>query len=128
MPDGTLLSQGKYRTKIYTSDLPPWFVYGYLYGRFGFISARDVRDLYYRPNYVTNHCFKDDVLFISFQGKIAEEDSTDGFRWFSGYDYALSGDIIESFVRSVKQYSSIDVSEIVEALEQKKEWYYVNCT
>ena len=81
---------------------------------------------YYRPNYVTNHCFKDDVLFVSFQGKIAEEDSTDGFRWFSGYDYALSGDIIESFVRSVKQYSSIDVSEIEEALEQKKEWYYVN--
>lgn len=40
--DGTLLAHGHYKTKIYASDLPPWFLYGYMYKRHGFMSAKDL--------------------------------------------------------------------------------------
>ena len=49
-PDGHLFADGRYRTKIFASDLPEYFVYGYLYKRHGFISAASVKhDLPFQP-------------------------------------------------------------------------------
>ena len=125
-PDGTLLAQGKYRTKIFASDLPPWFVYGDLHGGSGFISAKEVRDLLYRPNYVSCHFLKDDFLFISYSGKIENTISSEGFQWYTGYDYSISGHIIQDFIQAASIYSHIDIGEIQSEIDKKKEWYYVN--
>ena len=54
-PQGYLFSGGRYRTKILPEDLPKWFVYGYIYKRHGFISAKGVRYLLYAPNYTFNN-------------------------------------------------------------------------
>ena len=66
--EGYLLSSGKYRqykTKILPSDLPEWYVYGYFYKRHGYMSAKGIKDLAYRPQKHWNHMFKDDCLFIT---------------------------------------------------------------
>jgi len=39
-PDGYLYAEGKRRTKILPEDLPEWFVYGYMYKRHGYVSAK----------------------------------------------------------------------------------------
>ena len=55
-PDGFLFASGKYRTKILPQDLPEWLIRGYLYKRFGYISANGVKHLLYVPNYTfDNH-------------------------------------------------------------------------
>ena len=51
-PDRHLLAYGRYRTKIYPADLPEWYVGGYMYKRHGFMSAKGVKHLFYKPNYV----------------------------------------------------------------------------
>ena len=55
--EGHLLAYGRYRTKIFPEDLPEWYVEGYMYKRHGFMSAKGVRQLFYRPNYVFNHLY-----------------------------------------------------------------------
>ena len=63
-PDGHLFADGVFPTKLFASDLPEHFVYGYMYKRHGYISAAGVKHLLYVPNYVFNHRHKDDTLYI----------------------------------------------------------------
>ena len=46
--DGTLFSQGHYKTHILPADLPEWYVYGRYYRNFGYLSAKGVRHLHYQ--------------------------------------------------------------------------------
>ena len=122
--DGTLLAHGHYKTKIYASDLPPWFLYGYLYKRHGFMSAKDVKYLLYKPNYhFDNHLYKYDTLFISYEKPITPMTYDDNFDWFDGYDYVLDGNAMERFLDLVDQYSDCDTSSIRAEMEKKKAWY-----
>lgn len=124
-PNRYLLSQGKYPTKIYASDLPPWYVFGYLYKRHGYISAKGVKHLWYKPNYlIDNHYLKYDYLFVSYDEPIIPVKSDNNFSWFEGYEHCLSGGIIVDFIEAVEKYSDYDVTEIKKELERKKEWYY----
>lgn len=122
--DGTLLAHGHYKTKIYASDLPPWFLYGYMYKRHGFMSAKDVKYLLYKPNYhFDNHLFKYDTLFISYEKPIIPMTYDDSFDWYDGYDYVLDGNAMERFLDLVDQYSDCDTSSIRAEMEKKKAWY-----
>lgn len=124
-PNRYLLSQGKYPTKIYASDLPPWYVFGYLYKRHGYISAKGVKHLLYKPNYhFNNHYLKYDTLFVSYDAPIIPVESESNFSWYEGYEHLLTGGIIVDFIDAVEKYSDYDVSEIKAELEKKKEWYY----
>ncbi len=123
-PKRTLLSYGKYRTKIFPQDLPEWYVGGYMYKRHGFMSAKGVKYLHYQPSYLfDNQLYKDDNLFISYDAPIVPV-TQEGVDWFDGYDHVLSGLIILDFVRAVKKYSGLEVSGIEAELERKREWYY----
>ena len=126
-PDGYLYSSGKYPTKIKAEDLPEWFVYGYIYKSYGFISARGVKHLLYIPNYrVPNHLFKYDNLFISYDKQIKPVKLDNGFEWYSGYDHVLDGPMIPSFVKAVSQFSDYDTSEIQLMLKEKCDWYHLH--
>lgn len=120
---GYLLAYGRYPTKIFPHDLPEWYVEGYMYKRYGFMSAKGVKSLFYKPNYLFNHLYKDDILFISYSKEITPVESEDGFNWYEGYDYTLSGPIIVEFIDAVELYSDLNVSDIREQLKKKKEWY-----
>lgn len=120
---GYLFSRGIYRTKILPSDLPDWYVYGYIHRQYGYISAKGVCDLLFRPSYQSVHLFKDDLLFVSYKSPIEpDKESTQGI-WFHGYDHIIFGSMIIPFLEAVKKHSAYDTSEIMLQIERKKEWY-----
>lgn len=121
-PNAHLLSNGIHATKIYPSDLPLWFVHGYIYKHFGYISSKNVKYLLYVPDYHFNHLFKDDTLYISYRDEITKNDATG----YSGYDYLVTGSVIVPFIDSVEAYSDYDVSDIRVEIEKKKQWYQEN--
>lgn len=124
-PDGYLYAYGHYRTKIFPSELPAWYVYGYMYKTHGYMSAKGVKHLVYEPNYtVDNHLYKYDKLFISYDSTIKPAVSKNGYEWFDGYKYILDGPTMVDFIDAAEKYSNYDVSEIRKELEKKKEWYY----
>lgn len=124
-PDGYLYAYGHYRTKIFPSELPEWYVRGYMYKTQGYMSAKGVKYLVYEPNYtVDNHLYKYDKLFISYDEPIKPTVSKNGYEWFDGYKYVLDGPTMVDFIDAAEKYSNYDVSEIRKELEKKKAWYY----
>jgi len=124
--DGYLFSGGKYHTKIRPEDLPEWFVYGYMYKRYGYISAKGVKHLLYNPNYTfNNHLHKYDTLYLSYDMEIVlyETDETNT-TWYKGYDHIISGALITEFLEAASKYSAYDVREIQKELEIKRAWYF----
>lgn len=119
-PSGYLLSGGKYRTKIRPEDLPEWYVFGYLYKRHGYISAKGVKHLVYRPNKSWNHMLKDDFLFISYDKPIVSENNS--LTSYSGYDERIYGGIIVEFLKAAEKYSGYDISAIKAQIEDKRLW------
>lgn len=119
--NGYLFSQGRYRTKIQPDDLPELYVYGRFYKRWGYMSAKGVKYLCYRPNMVFNHMFKDDFLFISYNQPIisAENDPL----WYKGYDEYVFGGAILSMVKAIDRYSDCDTTEVKAAIEMKRKWF-----
>ena len=122
-PDGHLFSDGRYKTKIYASDLPEHYVYGYLYKRHGFISAAGVKHMLYVPNYIFNHRHKDDTLYISYDEPIRLDTGDHGLKLYDGCKHAISGSLILNFVDAAEKYSGYDVSEIRGEIKRKSDWY-----
>ena len=120
-PQGFLFSNGKYRTKILPEDLPEWYVYGYLYKQHGYISAKGVKHLLYTPNYfVENHLHKYDTLFISYEKEIKPYQTEWNSSWYEGYEYAIGGSLIKTFVDAAGKYSDYDVRDIQKEIERKQ--------
>lgn len=122
--EGYLLAFGRYRTKIFPEDLPEWYVGGYMYKRQGYMSAKGVKHLFYKPDYHFNHFLKYDSLFISYNKEIVPTQNKEGFSWYDGYDYCLSGPLIIQFLSAVKIYSGLDVSSIEKEIEEKRKWCF----
>ena len=122
-PDGYLFADGRYKTKIYASDLPEHYVYGYLYKRHGFISAAGVKHLLYVPNFSFNHRYKYDALYISYEEPIRMASADQSLRLYEGYKHVVTGPLIIDFVDAAEKYSDFDVSEIRRELKRKSDWY-----
>lgn len=124
-PDGYLYADGRYRTKILPGDLPEWYVYGYLHKRHGYISAKDVKYLIYKPNYsFDNHLHKDDFLYISYDREITwREEDYSRYVLYEGYQNLVYGHLIIEFLDAAEKYSRYDVSEIRQEIERKRTWY-----
>lgn len=125
-PQKHLLAYGIYRTKIRECDLPDWYISGYMYKAHGYMSAKGVKHLVYKPNYLFNHLYKDDVLFISYDREITPVTTELGWDWYDGYDELLSGPVIVEFTKAVGEYSHIDVTDILAEMKKKEEWYREN--
>jgi hypothetical protein len=124
-PSGYLYSDGRYRTKILPEDLPEWFIHVYIYKQYGYISAKGIKHLVYKPNYFfDNHLHKDDFLYISYNDEIVRDASEDQYDWYRGYDHLVYGVTILFFLDAVEKYSDYDTSEIRKEIERKTEWYY----
>jgi len=121
--EGFLYAKGLYKTKIRPEDLPDWYVKGYIYHQDGYISAKGVKYLLFKPNYITCHEHKDDFLFISYNKPIEPDEGDERGIWYHGYDHVISGSIIGAFLTAVKKYSSYDISEIAEEYLRKEKWY-----
>lgn len=122
-PDGHLFADGRYKTKIYASDLPEHFVYGYLYKRHGFISAAGVKHLVYVPNYSFNHRYKYDSLYISYDEPIRAAADDHGLTLYDGCRHIVDGPLIIDFVNAAEKYSGYDVAEIRGEIQRKSDWY-----
>lgn len=122
-PDGHLFADGRYKTKIFASDLPECFVYGYLYKRHGFISAAGVKYLLYVPNYIFNHRHKYDSLYISYDEPIRSIAGDHGVTLYDGCKHAVGGPLILDFVNAAAKYSGYDVSDIRKEIQRKSNWY-----
>ena len=118
--DGTLFSQGRHKTKLRPSDLPEWYVRGRYYKHFGYLSAKGVRHLYYRPNLFTNHMFKDDFLFISYDCEIIPNE--DILQITGSDEYIYDWEIVD-FLKTAEKYSGCDISNIKAEIEQKRVWF-----
>lgn len=116
--EGYLFSQGKYKTKIMPEDLPEWFVSGYFYRHQGYLSAKGVKYLVYKPNFTFNHMFKDDFLYISYNRAIAPVDQNDSVFKFEGFDEHIWGSGIVDFLKAAEKYSNYDISQIKVAIEK----------
>ncbi|SHH56840.1 hypothetical protein SAMN02745823_00319 [Sporobacter termitidis DSM 10068] len=121
--NGYLYANGIYPTKILKQDLPDWYIRCYIYHQYGYISAKGVKQLLYAPNYAfDNHLYKDDCLYVSYNGKIERQSGTD-LSIYSGYDEYLYGPCIVSFTQAVGRYSGYDISDILASMAAKKQWY-----
>lgn len=122
-PDGYLYAKGVYRTKIKPDDLPEWYVFGYIHGQHGYISAKNVKHLLYKPNYTTNHVHKDDLLFISYDKPIEpDKEGTHGI-WYHGYEHIVHGHMIVDFLNAAKKHSGYDIKAIMREVKKKERWY-----
>lgn len=118
-----LFSQGKYNTKITANDLPEWFVKGCYYRHSGYLSARGVVALFYRPNYVFNHMFKDDFLYISYDRPIVPVPREQSIYCCEGFDEYIYGWEILDFLKAAQKYSGYDITHIVQEIEKKRQWF-----
>ena len=117
--DGYLYSQGRYKTKLRNEDMPEWYVEGFVYKTPGYISAKGVVDLKYIPRFF-NHLFKDDVLLISYTTPIVADGES--MTLYSS-DERLYGFMIPRFMEAVKKYSTVDTTEIDQAIKDKWKWF-----
>lgn len=121
--NGYLYANGVYPTKILMQDLPEWYIHCSLYHQYGYISAKDVKELLYVPNYLfDNHLYKDDLLYISYNAKIERQPEAD-IPLYTGYDESLYGSCIVPFTEAVGRYAGYDVSDILTAMAAKRQWY-----
>ena len=126
LEDNCLYANLRNPTKITPEDLPEWFVKGRFYKNHGFISAKGVVDLVYKPNMWINHMFRDDSLYISYNKPIVEyeEESFGRMRTeYKDYDYVIDGTYAIDFVAAVKKYSDFDTSAIEQAILDKVDYY-----
>ena len=119
--DGTLFSGGIYPTKITAEDLPEWYVYGRYYKHWGYLSALGVKHLVYHPCKYSNHMFKDDCLYISYDKPIVPNTDWDkSFDRYTGFDEYIYGSALVHFLKAAEKYSGYDITEIKTQIEEKR--------
>ena len=121
--DGALFSKGRYKTQILQADLPEWFIEGNFYRHRGYLSAKGVKHLIYKPNKIFDHMFKDDFLYISYKQPIVPVTDPQSVFKYDGFDEYIWGWNIVHFLKAVEKYSGYDISEIKEQIEQKRKWF-----
>ena len=122
-PEGYLFAKGLYRTKIRAKDLPEWYVQGQIHHQTGYISAKGIRHLLYKPSYAMPHLHKDDFLFVSYDQPIEQDQEDVNGIWYHGYDQILYDGMIIPFLKAAKKYSNYDISEIMDEVRKKEDWY-----
>lgn len=127
LDNGCLFSDKKtgiYKTKIIPDDLPEYYLTYWDGDRQNWINTKGVVDLIYRP-VLENHVFKDDSLYISYNGKIKELSRvTHISTWIifdeDTYDDIIFGNYIIDFLVYAKVFSGYDIEPIKEQIWNEK--------
>lgn len=90
------------------------------YKMWGFLSTKDITDLWYIPNLWINHFLKDDCLLISYGGKIEEKADDRIYDRYSGVDERVWGNEILAVLKGAEKFSGYDIAPIVEQVREKK--------
>lgn len=106
------------------AEIPDWYVFGRFYKHWGYLSAKGVKSLVYEPNRFSNHMFKDDFLYISYDAQIVPNpDRQTTWYKYTGFDEYIYGSAIISFLRAAENYSGYDITEIKAQIEEKRLWF-----
>lgn len=119
--DGQFLCANGRVSQFTAKDLPPWYVHGRYWKRFGYLTAKGVKHLYYRHPRVEfiNHAMRDDSLYVSFDKPIVVT-NTKPFINIEGYFIVFGGWDIVEYLRAVKKYSpKVDTGEIEAAIQER---------
>ena len=119
---GYLFSNARYPTKLTAEDIPPWYMRSNFYAHIpGFLNARGVTFLSYRPCHLTKYMFRDDFLCIRYTSSAREKRICffgdilcDEYIW--GYN-------IPRFLIYAEHYSHYDTAEIWNQIEEKRRWF-----
>lgn len=114
LPNNYLYADGIYPTKICPEDLPGYYIEGQYYKRRGYLDAKNIKQIIYKPNMFFNHAFKDDVLLISYRDTVDVSVIE---------DYRVYGGQIPYFVKAVKKYAGLDMSRIEQQIRDKLAWF-----
>lgn len=92
------------------------------------MDAAGISDIVYKPNWHTdNHLYKDDTLFVKYGGKLEAKIERFGYvSYWESADQWVGGYQIQEFASAVHKYSHIDISQILQILQEKKVWYVRN--
>ena len=119
--NGYLFSEGFFHTKTKEEDLPDYYLKIWLYPFYKYLSLKNIKDIYYRPCFLTNHWRKDDLLYISYQDKIVLDEN----GYASNYDTIIYGHPIDIFINALEKqnYANKQIKEIRKLLTKKDKWY-----
>lgn len=122
-----LYSKGRFPTKIRKEDLPKDYIefrsrtISYLTG---YLKTSGIQDIYY--TYLKeNHLFKDDYLYISYNGKIELEKTSYGVRC-KNYDFCVCGGDNIPILLEIEKNSKVDTTEVRKKINEKYNWWKEN--
>ena len=125
IPEGYLYSgwgTGR-KTKIKSDDLPESFVYLGNYKKHGYLQTAGVTDIAYKPSPFHNHTFKDDFLYLSYNGEVVLK----GVWEKSIYDEYVFGNDIVDVIFSIEKFNP-DLKEKTDAIKKRMvEQYNAYC-
>lgn len=85
--DGYLFREGIWRTKVKPEDLDEEYLQVYLYGGHNYLSTKGFTHVIYHPNYIFNHVYKDDIIYISYHGLMEKPERKDATCYYEITDY-----------------------------------------
>lgn len=123
LPDGRLYAARSriFPTKLTAADMPESYCHLRGYKKPGYLRTDGVSKLVYHPSPFHNHSFKDDFLYIFYDGDIEESEVVTGSRGLATkYDECVFGNDIIDVIRHIDRYSpEIDTEEIREKMVQQ---------
>ncbi len=123
--EGYLFREEMWRTKIKPEDLGEEFLQVYLYGSHNYLNTKGVTHVIYHPNYIFNHVYKDDTIYISYHGQMtmAERKSSRDYYDITGCDIIMGGSDIVKVAKAIEKNSGIDMSGILKVMNEKQSWF-----
>ena len=123
LPDGRLyVARSRiFSTNLTAADIPESYCHLKGYKKPGYLRTDGISKLVYHPSPFHNHSFKDDFLYIFYDGDIeGAEVVTDSRGLATKYDECVFGNDIIAVIRHIDRYSpEIDTEEIREKMVQQ---------
>lgn len=129
LPDGRLYSSRGtrlYPTKLTADDMPDSYCEVTNYKKRGFVRTDGVIRVVYKPSAFNNHAFKDDFIFIFYEGNSSADnaDEMDFSEIADACDVYIFGNDIVYVIVSIERFSpDCDVSSVKEGIVRKYNAY-----
>lgn len=118
--DGTLFSGGNKKSIYLDYELPKYYVYGVYRGIHGYLCAKGIKDIVISEPFEDDYLLNSVELLISYKNKIIKDSDSGDIFGYTNYDFYFSGTEIIYFLKSVKEYSDIDILPLIRQLSRRK--------